>query len=111
MERIIGTVIAAFTAFLRRSPGRSHGVAPVPPQGTLGARSRAGADPEVVPRVVDVLAAGLLRARWRPLLVDVGPERVLGAEERPRGEVEDQVLVRGPSVGEAGRPRQWRQAD
>src|SRR6188508_2715957 len=80
-------------------------------RGVTGTRSRALADPEVVKRVVEVLAAGLLRARWLPLLVDVGPKRVLGAEERARGEVEDQVLVRGQSVGETGRPRQRRQAD
>jgi len=40
------------------------------------------AEPEVIARVVEVLAAGLLRAGRLPLLVDVGPEQVLGAGER-----------------------------
>src|SRR6516164_6145061 len=69
------------------------------------------AEPEVIARVVEVLAAGLLRAGWRPVLVDVGPEQVLGAEKRAGGEVEHQELIRRCPAGEAGRPRQWRQAD
>src|SRR5215475_7258294 len=69
------------------------------------------AEPEVIARVVEVLAAGLLRAGWRPLLVDVGPEQVLGAEERARRELEHQELIRRFPVGEAGRPRERRQAD
>jgi len=68
------------------------------------------AEPEVIPRVVEVLAAGLLRAGWLPLLVDVGPEQVLGAEERAGREVEHQELIRRCPAGEAGRPRQRRQA-
>src|SRR6516164_6023103 len=33
------------------------------------------AEPGVIARVVEVLAAGLLRAGWRTVLVDVGPSR------------------------------------
>ena len=69
------------------------------------------AEPEVIPQVVEVLAAGLLRAGWLPLLVDVGPEQVLGAEERAGRELEHQELIRRCPVGEAGRAREWRQAD
>src|SRR5215472_2653177 len=68
------------------------------------------AGPHVIARDVDVLAAGLLRAGWLPLLVDVGPEQVVGAEERAGREVEHQELIRRCPVGEAGRPRQRRQA-
>jgi len=68
------------------------------------------AEPGVIPRVVDVLAAGLLRAGWLPVLVDVGPEQVLGAEERAGRELEHQELIRRCPVGEAGRARQRRQA-
>src|SRR5260370_802182 len=69
------------------------------------------AEPEVIARVVEELAAGLLRAGWLPLLVDVGPEQVLGAEERAGRELEHQELIRGCPAGEAGRPRERRQAD
>src|SRR5215471_20128003 len=69
------------------------------------------AEPEIIARVVEVLAAGLLRAGRRPVLVDVGPEQVLGAEERACGELEHQELIRRCSVGEAGRPWERWQAD
>src|SRR5262250_1978935 len=60
------------------------------------------AEPEVIPRVVEVLAAGLLRAGRLPLLVDVGLEQVLGAEECAGRELEHQELIRRCPVGEAG---------
>src|SRR5262249_23586643 len=69
------------------------------------------AEPEVIAWVVQVLAAGLLRAGWRPVLVDVRPEQVLGAEECAGCEIEHQELIRRCPVGEPGRPRQRRQAD
>jgi len=69
------------------------------------------AEPEVIPRVVEVLATGLLRARRCAVLEDVGPEQVLGAEERTGRELEDQELIRRCSVGEARRRRERRQAD
>src|SRR6516165_9236398 len=98
--------------------GRSD---PAPPESVIlsGERRRLSggrvdaepvAEPEVIARVVEVLAAGLLRARRRPVLVDVGPEQVLGAEERAGRELEHQELIRRCSVGEPGRPRQRRQA-
>src|SRR5436190_16959882 len=64
-----------------------------------------------VPRVVNVLTARLLRAWWLPMFVDVGPEQVLGADEGAGRELEDHELVRGCSVGEAGRSRERWQAD
>src|SRR5260370_40284913 len=67
------------------------------------------AEPEVIPRVVEVLAAGLLRAGWLAVLVDVGPEQVLGAEERARRELEHQELIRRGPVAEARRPLQRQQ--
>ena len=70
------------------------------------ARSSPHAAPEVVPGAVDVLAAGLLRAGGLPLLVDVGPEQVVVADERAR--LEHHELIRRFPVGEAGRPREWR---
>src|SRR5215469_9515171 len=52
------------------------------------------AGPHVIARDVEVLAAGLLRAGRLPLLVNVGPEQVLGAEERAGRELEHQELIR-----------------
>jgi hypothetical protein len=66
------------------------------------------AEPEVIARVVEELAARLLRAGRLPLLVDVGPEQVLGAEERAGRELEHQELIRRCPVGEAGRPQQMK---
>src|SRR5262249_25498570 len=87
----------------------------MPPTWRLGLGGRVDAEPvaepEVVARVVEVLAARLLRTGWGPVLVDVGPEQVFGAEERAGGELEHQEFIRGCSVGEAWRPRQRRQTD
>src|SRR5215469_16893098 len=62
----------------------------------LGGRVKAEpvAGPHVIARDVEVLAAGLLRAGWLPLLVDVGPEQVVGAEECAGRELEHQELIR-----------------
>src|SRR6478672_4146724 len=65
--------------------------------------SATSARPEVVSGVVEVFAAGLLGARRCSALVDVGPEQVLGADEVTRRILEDQELVGGRSVLEAGR--------
>jgi len=69
------------------------------------------ARPGVVPRDVDVRAVGLLRTRRRTTQVNVGPQEVLDADELARGELENQELVRGSSIGKARRARKRGQAE
>src|SRR5205814_6650033 len=67
--------------------------------------------PKVIPRVVNVLTARLLRAWRRSLCVDVGSEKMLRADEFPGRKFEDKDLIRGCPVSETRRSRERRKAD
>src|SRR5689334_20897538 len=95
--RTLRAAVAALAQSARRDGYRSPG-------GCV-----AEAAPSVVSRDVDVCPVRLLRAGWCSPQVDVRTQQVLDADEVAGRELEDQKLVGGSSVREAGSSRKRRQ--